>query len=211
MKKSGVTTNASDVIVEETVESLKAEIERLKNLNNNVEVAEEFEEDIEIPLSAPIKIMNLFPGHLNLSKEEFGRGGTFKFTDFGQTKKINYGDLMKILETHSNFVEAGYFVILDKRVIRNHGLESFYEKILTKDKINEILSGTEEGLSLYSVANSKQQETIVQLIVDKLIDNPEAIDLNMIDRLSRIAKVDISSRAKEARNIMHPETISEEE
>jgi hypothetical protein len=209
MKKSSTTTDTLDNL--ESIESLKAEIVRLQALNESEVAVEDFVPDIEIPLNTPIKVMNLFAGHLNLSKEEGGRGGTFKFTDYGQVKKINYSDLMKILEVHSNFVEAGYFVILDKRVIKNHGLESSYEKILTKDKIEQIVSGTEEGLALYSMANPKQQEIIIQLVVDKLVENPEGIDLNMVDKLSRISKIDISSRVKEVRGVLHPETVTDEE
>ena len=43
------------------------------------------------------------------------------------------------------------------------------------------------------------QEIIIQLLIEKVRDNPDSVNLNVIDRISRISKVDIAKKADEAR------------
>lgn len=201
-----------DVSAEEKIAQLQAEIEALKNNQSNqiaTAIDEAYEPDVEIPLSSQIKIMNLFPGRLNLSREEFGRGGTFKFEDFGQIKKLTYNDLLKVMETHQNFLEKGYFMILDKRVVRNHGLGELYSKLLIKDQIDAILSGSPVGVELFSSATKEQQDIIVKLLVEKIVNDPST-DLNMIDKYARISKIDIVAAANFSKEIFSKDNKKEE-
>ena len=157
-------------------------------------------EDIKIQQDEYIPVMSLLPYNLNLTTKEGGQGSVKKFTKFGEVKRIIYKDLVDILEVHPEFMEAGYFYILHPGFIRHHGLNDVYSKILTKDKIEEILlANTEECVTLYSSANSGQQEIIIQLLVDKVRDNPNSLNLNMIDKISRVSKVDIIKRAEDSK------------
>jgi hypothetical protein len=156
-----------------------------------------------------IKIMSLLPYKLNLATREKGQGKIYKFEKFGQIKKIIYSDLVDILEVNRGFLEAGYFIILSPKVVRLNGLDEIHNKILTKEKIEQILAGTDEGLALYSSANERQQKVIVELFVDKLIADPSSLDLNMVDRLSRLSGVNITQKAEESRQLQTP--VKEEE
>ena len=160
------------------------------------------DEGYDVAPDTYIPVMSLLPYPLNLSTREAGRGNVKKFTRFGEVKRIIYSDLVDIMEVHSNFLEAGFFYIMNPLVIRHHGLDEIYSKILTKEKIEQILSttSTEECLSLYKSANSKQQETIVELVIEKLVSEPDSVDLNVVDRLSRESHVKISERASEIRS-----------
>jgi hypothetical protein len=40
------------------------------------------------------------------------------------------------------------------------------------------------------------------MIVEKLRDNPEAIDLNMVDKLSRLSGINITEKAESAREYL---------
>ena len=151
-----------------------------------------------------IKIMSLLPYKLNLATREKGQGKIYKFEKFGQIKKIIYSDLVDILEVNAGFLEAGYFIILSPKVIRLNGLDEIHNKILTKEKIEKILDGTDEGLALYSSANERQQKVIIELFVDKLIADPSSLDLNMVDRLSRLSGVNITQKAEESRQLQIP-------
>lgn len=185
------------------IEMLKAKIAELeKNSKEVVTTHKEEIEDRKIQQDEYISVMSLLPYNLNLSTKEGGQGSTKKFTKFGEVKKILYKDLVEILEVHSNFLEAGYFYILDPTLIRHHGLDDTYSKILTKDKIEEILlANSDECITLYNSSNEKQQEIIVQLLVDKLKDAPGSLNLNMVDRISRISKVDIIKKAEESKEL----------
>jgi hypothetical protein len=156
-----------------------------------------------------IKIMSLLPYKLNLATREKGQGKIYKFEKIFQIKKIIYSDLVDILEVNREFLEAGYFIILSPKVVRLNGLDEIHNKILTKEKIEQILAGTDEGLALYSSANERQQKVIVELFVDKLIADPSSLDLNMVDRLSRLSGVNITQKAEESRQLQTP--VKEEE
>ena len=156
--------------------------------------------DVKIQQDEYIPVMSLIPYNLNLSTKEGGQGSTKKFTKFGEVKRIIYKDLVDILEVHSKFLESGYFYIMNPALIRQHGLDDVYSKILTKEKLDEILStNSEESVSLYNSANEKQQEIIIQLLVEKVKSNPDSVNLNIVDRISRASKIDIAKVAEDAR------------
>lgn len=186
------------------IASLKAQLEKLQSEEQVKEVqAPVIEENYEkTKLDDMIPVMSLLPYTLNLSTKEQGQGSTKKFTRFGEIKQILYKDLIDILDNHANFLEAGFFYILSPAVIKQHGLGDVYSKILTKEKMDELLSlKTEECLSIYSSANDKQKEILIELVIDKVRDNPESINLNLVDRLSRLSKVEIVKRAEDEREI----------
>lgn len=145
-----------------------------------------------------IKVMSLCPHQLNLSTQR-GDKNPFVFNKFGEVKRILYSDLAKIIRNHDNFVRDGSFVILDKRVIRTHGLDDAYEKILTKENFEKILSGNDsDAINLFKNANSSQQEYIVQVYIKKAVDGEE-IDLNLIDRMSRVVGYSINDKIEKTK------------
>jgi hypothetical protein len=175
------------------IEALKAKIAELESESIDKK------EDTKIQLDEYIPVMSLIPFRLNLSTKEMGSGDIKKFTKFGEVKNILYKDLVDIIEVHSNFMEAGYFYILDPRVIRQHGLDETYSKILTKEKIEEILFNTnsEYCVDLYNSANPEQQKIIVQLLVNQLKNETSTVNLYTVDRISRLSKIDITKKAEE--------------
>jgi hypothetical protein len=147
-----------------------------------------------------VSVMSLLPYNLNLSTKQGGQGNVKKFTKFGEVKQIMYKDLVDIMEVNSSFLEAGYFYILNPEIIRQHGLGEVYSRILTKEKIEDVMtSNSEECLTLYNSANDKQKEIIVELLTDKLRDEPEMVNLNVVDKISRASKVNITEKAEDAR------------
>lgn len=184
------------------LEALRARVAELENGG----------EEPKIPLDDLISVMSLIPYTLVLATKPYGQGKLTKFERFGQIKKILYKDLIDILETSLRFLEGGYYIILDKRVVKAHGLEESYQKILTKDKILSILNGSSDDYAeLYTSCNPMQQEIIVSMIVEKLRDAPESMDMNIVDKISRLSKVNISEKVKDARFILKKDSKSEEE
>lgn len=167
---------------------------------------DKIEEEIKVSQTDYIKVMSLLPYQLNLCTREYGQGKVYKFEKMYQVKRIIYSDLIDILEVDARFLNEGAFIILDSRVVRINGLDETYSKILTKEKIEKILEGTDEGIALYSTANKGQQEVIVGLLVNKLIKDPTSLDMNMIDKLSRLSGVKIAERAEDSRQLLAPTT-----
>lgn len=180
---------------------------RLAELENLLRTAsgEKDDDESKIQMDEYISVMSLIPYNLNLCTKEGGQGNVKKFTKFGEVKRILYKDLVDILEVNSNFLEAGYFYILHPSLIRRHGLDDIYSKILTKEKIDEILStSSEESVELYNSANERQQEIIIELLIDKIKADPSSVNLNVIDRLSRVSKVDIMKKVEDLNQIELP-------
>lgn len=199
-----MTAKTKSMSPSETVEISKAEeIEMLRR--KLAELEKEDYSNSKIQQDEYISVMSLIPYTLNLTTQTGGQGSVKKFTKFGEIKKIIYKDLVDIMEAHPNFLEAGYFYILDPRFIRQHGLDETYSRILTKEKIDEILStGSEESVTLYDSANPEQKGIIRDLLVEKIVNDPDSVDLNIVDRISRISKVDLRQRAE---NVIKPEKV----
>jgi hypothetical protein len=143
-----------------------------------------------------IKVMSLLGNRLNLSTKDHG-GITYSFDEFGETQDILYSDLIQINTHHRNFLQAGYYYILDDRVVAFAGKNEIYKHILTKEEIERILNNEFDALSLFQKSNQKQQEVIIKFIIGKIV-NKENIDYNLLDKLSKASGVDIQGRANNA-------------
>jgi len=200
-------STAITVPEEDEITSLRR---RLAELEGNAILDKEEEVLVEekIQQDEYISVMSLIPFPLNLTTREGGQGSVKRFTRFGEIKKILFKDLIDILDAHPNFLEAGYFYILHKGFIRQNGLDEIYSKILTKDKIELILntSNADEAVALYNSATPRQQEIIVQMLIGKVHENSDSVDLNIVDRISRASKKDIAKIAGES---LEEETVAE--
>lgn len=166
----------------------------ISDISNEGSTERKIEQDEYIP------VMSLVPHILNLSTEPNGNGKVKRFESFGQVKRVLYRDLVGIIDSNTKFTEAGYFYILDPDVVRQHGLDDIYANILTKEKMEEILNTNGDNASkLFETANSRQKEIIIELIIGKLLEDPDAVDLNVVDRIARISKVDIMDKVESSR------------
>lgn len=150
------------------------------------------EDDIfpEIPMHKPIKVMSLYTGGLNLKKYEDDET-PFRFNFFGETQPILYGDLVKIISHQRKFFEEGYCVVLDNDVIKVHYLEKFMKKILDKKTIDKILEYDDEKIKdLYNGTTKQLKQTIVDLIVDKIVKK-EYVDRNKVAVISELYGKDL--------------------
>lgn len=162
---------------------------------------EEENPDIIISSDSYIKVMSLTPYLLTLTTEAYGRGKKFDFRNFGDVKKILYHDLVDIMEQHQNFLDEGYFIILDARVVRRHGLDETYKHILTKEKLEQIMSGNQsDAVNLFKACSNAQRDAIATMLIEKKLANQE-VDLNLLDRLSRVIGYNIADRAEEMQQI----------
>jgi len=195
------TTKALSADEKKEVEELKARLAELESSDSEKPGKEQRiqAERSRVLLDDYVPVMSLLPYKLNLSTKEGGQGDVKKFTKFGEVKNILYKDLVDIIEVDRSFMEAGYFYILDPLVIRQHGLDETYSKILTKEKIDEILNNvnTEYCIDLYNSANPEQQRVIVQLLIEKIKTDPSSVNLYTVDRISRLSKIDITNRAED--------------
>jgi len=175
-----------------------------KSTNTNIEfddTEDEFDR-IEIRPDAYIKVVSLYPGWLNLSTKASGKGKAFLFKSFGETKRILYSDLVEILEVYRHFLEKGYFYIMNRNVIRKNGLDDVCKSVLTHQNIEMILMGKNDDniVSLFKSANESQREVITDMLISKMLANEE-VDLNLIDKLTRISGIKIIEKYENSKPI----------
>lgn len=203
-KSQSAGVSSSDGVSNELVAQLFKEIENLKRQLNEkqpVETQEAFNQN-KINQDDYIKVMSLCPYLLNLSTDRNGQGRIYAFYRFGETKRIIYADLVKIVEANRHFLERGYFYILDSRCIKNFGVEDVYENILSKDGIETILEGkSNDVVSLFKSCGASQQELIIDMLIQKMVSDSDSVDLNLIDKISRASGVKIQEKAEAARDL----------
>ena len=179
------------------LESLKTELASLKKQEQDLHEKKDASAGrvLDIRPDDYIKVISLCPYKLNLSTKPRGEGRIFGFSRFGEVKRIRYSDLVEILEVHNKFLEDGFFAIMDEEILRKHGLEESYGKVLTKENIDAIVeSNQSDAVSLFKNANDRQKELIILMFINKVV-NGEEVDLNFLDRVSRVAGYSIHERA----------------
>jgi len=197
------TVNASVASEEKTLTTAQKLAELEKENKKLKERLEGEGDNAGIPLDAYIEVMSLVPFKLNLSTERLGRGRQFSFSRFGEVKRILYNDLASIFENYRSFMEQGYFYILNQKVIRKHGLNDIYEKILTKEMIDNILTfDSKSAVKLYESASDAQREIIdgmlIKIVKDKDVSD---VDFNIISQVSKIGGRDILTIAQEMKEL----------
>lgn len=183
------------------IDELKKQIAMLQSLvlaNNKQESS--FQDDGYIRADRNIQVMSLTPHILNLSTGGNGKGKIFKFTDFGDVKNIIYSDLSDVLLNYNELAEKGAFYIFDKDVVKRHGLESAYEKILDKKGIDSFLEKDyDEIKSIFENLSYNQQSAIVDSIINKII-NDEDISTGKVNLIKELYGQDIYAMADEMKN-----------
>jgi hypothetical protein len=187
-------------LIAKPIRDIKEIKETAKTMEQSVSDDEYDDEEVEISPQKYIKVISLTPGQLNLSTLPGGKGKSITFDSFGQQKRIMYSTLVDMMDASPGFLERGNYYIADKKLIRKHGLNDVYDKLLTKEMIENILSKSmsdEDTAILYKSASKTQQGTIIDLIVRKLMDGTPDIDLNMVANISKISGIDIMKRIED--------------
>jgi hypothetical protein len=182
-------------------ETLVDKVARLEAENAKLKIKEELGSDDEmIRLDSYVEVMSLFNGRLSLSTEPLGKGRRFSFSRFGETKRILYNDLASVMENYRRFMEEGVFYILNEKIVRKHGLNDIYEKILDKSKIEKIIAcDPKTAVKFYEQAPESQREVVNGLLIKELKEgNP---DLNVVNKISAIAERDLVKIAKESKEL----------
>ena len=179
--------------LEKELARMKKMVQKLKT-EKQTPIAEnnKAEEDIlpEIPMNKPIKVMSLYTGGLNLKRYEDDKT-PIRFNMYGETQPILYMDLLKIISHQRKFFEEGYCIVLDKNVIKAHYLEKHMSKILDKKTIDNLLDYDDEKIKdLFNGTTKQIKETIVDLIVDKIIKK-EYVDRNKVALISELYGKDL--------------------
>lgn len=185
---------------------LKKELEKENNLlwNKIKELEEQLkqsistkEEPIEIiPMHKIIHVQSLYNGVLNLKTTSNADGPIFKFNFFGDKQPIFYSELVKCLSLQNRFFKDGFVIILDESVVKAHYLVEFYKDLLNAEQIENFIHIEEEQMNnIYPKLTTQQKITVLERIAINLNNNPNKIDRNKLDIITKISKVNINDLA----------------
>lgn len=162
----------------------------------------------KISLDELIRVVSLIDYPLNLLPQSNGRA-KYRFEKFGETKQVIYQDILVIIEQYRSFMETGYFMILDERVVGRHGLHEIQSKVLPREKIDRILQGAVDAVDIFKSSSEDQKRNIIGMITRKLSADSKSVDLNIVDEISRVSKVNILQNAEESRKLFSKEEVEE--
>lgn len=83
-----------------------------------------------------VVVMNGLNGALVHRSESTGR--VWRFTEFGQTEKIPYGELLSIRNQSSKVFNEGWMIILNRQIQEEFGLTELYKNIITPQTIDSV-------------------------------------------------------------------------
>ena len=186
------------------MDELRAQLAALQKQFASISTQQDFTATLdsteELRADSYITVISLYPARLTLSTKPGGKGDLFNFQSFGEQKSMLYGDLVSIMESHSegtDFLREGYYYIADERVIRRHGLNEIYKRILSKEKIEQILSlKGSDVVPLFQSACKPQQLIICDMLVDMIARGKE-VDKNLISAISQSADIDVLKKSEE--------------
>ena len=180
----------------EMFEQLKAHNDAV-DVNYNTESINDYNEIPEEPSpNKMIRVLSMFRGSLNLSEDDSG-AGKVKFSKYGEIKTILYSSLINIVNHNRTFAEKGMFYILDKSAVYYLGLKDCYNKLKTKDVLDEICKYDDVDIEkIISDTEKSQIDTMVKNLADRLYAG-EKLDLNKIALISKKSGFDIMNRVKE--------------
>ncbi|MCK9544825.1 MAG: hypothetical protein M0R03_22660 [Novosphingobium sp.] len=179
--------------LKEQINKQAAQINKpIEVIKDVVEFTLEDEEIVDIPLNRNIKIISLYNGGLTLFTQDHGQGKKFRFEKFGDIRTIQYTDLEACIAVQYKFFEQGYVMILNKDVVKVHGLEETYNKLLTKKQIEEILTYDDQTVEiLFKNTTDHIRRVIVDMIVENMLNN-KYVDMNKVQIINKYYTRDIN-------------------
>jgi len=209
VKKAENMTKAELVKLQSDLEKEKREMEqRIAELEKAAQSPQEvpvvtvestIDEEFSMRPDAYIKVISLCPHPLNLKTANFG-GKRFRFRQLGDEKRIMYSDLVDILETQPTFAESGVFYIANEKVVRRHGLDDFYDKIITKDEINDVMTGSsDKAFLIFKSANEKQKLYLSEMLIKKIVAGEE-VDMNFVYMAGQELGIDLALEAEDSKD-----------
>lgn len=147
------------------------------------------QQDADRNLTRSVKVTCMIGNEYWLSTEPNGRGKTYKFNGYGDTKPIKYLDMINIIEVYGNQFEKGMAIMSSKKDYEDLQIEYAYDNILTKEKMDKVLSlSDDEDVDIVLNLEDEMQEKVLMMIADNVV-NGYSYDYNKINKLQKNTKL----------------------
>lgn len=148
-----------------------------------------------------IKCINLMNNPLNVSTEPNGMGRVFSFNKYGETRLIKFDELADIVSSYPNTVEKGLLFIANKEAVEELGLSEEYEKMYTKDIIDELVYLRRENDADLFIGMVKELQESTSVKIAELLNQNETMDFNYLRKIKDETGIDIEQIAKDLKEI----------
>lgn len=184
-----------------SVEDLEKELEEMKSLMIRLSGMGTSDNNPE----RDVLVVSLTNNVLAVSTEGYGQGVVYKFNKFGEEQIIPANDLKMIIRNNKSFIVGGRLYICDEEIVRKNQLTKVYEKILNKEKLEELLVETKTTFAkIFKNMTRIQQETISEMLMQKIMDDKN-VDFNLIDIVDKTLNIDLQMKAKQAKELFESE------
>lgn len=144
-------------------------------------------------------VVSLVRGALNLATEGEGAGFIYKFEQFGEELPIKYSDLKLIVQNNKKMLNKGRFYIYDKEFISQQRLEQAFNKIFSKEEMENLYSASKkEFAQLFDKMVPTQQGMFTALLIDSIRDGKD-IDANIVQIVSEKIGKNVYDLVKESK------------
>nr|DAF83931.1 MAG TPA: hypothetical protein [Caudoviricetes sp.] len=145
-----------------------------------------------------IRLQSLTKGELCLN---VNGSVAINFEKYGDIKPVLYSELVNIVNNNRSFAENGAFYIMDDSAVFYLGLARFYDHVMSWDDIENIESFDDDVLRQMLPKVSDFQKGVLAVALATKIFNDEPVDMNKVDVVSKVCKIDIVGEAREMREI----------
>lgn len=198
-------------LLEEKESVLENQVEEIKNLEagqkessgvavkGETGISEKYNtEAFSIRPDEYVEIISLCPTDLYLSRGMHD-DNPLKFEKLGESKHVLYSELVSFINNHPRFTREGIFYIVDKRIVKRHGLVDFYDDVLTREEISIVMNAdSKTAIKLFEMTNKNQQEYLSDMFIGKIVAG-EDVDMNMVFQMGKILGTDIAKEAEDAK------------
>lgn len=144
-----------------------------------------------------VKVVNLMHNPLNLSTQPYGNGRAYTFEKYGDVRLIKFDDLVDCVASYPNTFEKGLVYICDNNVVEALELSEEYERICTKEMLDEVIKLEDEtAVELFVGCAKILQESMADEIA-KNINNGVKYDRNYLARIAEESQIDIEQMAED--------------
>ena len=194
-----VTEKKDDTQLTELLAKMEEMAKMIENVNKE---NKELKEQIKAPtpvmmmsneknLPKKVKVMSLLPCMMNLIPRN---GRPYAFEGIGDVKIINLNDIQDIL-SDSKFreqAEKGYFVILNKELVEDEGLDDFTDANMTKQDVEDIISlKAKDVVEKISSFDENKRRMLCVTIAQNIANNDLTYDRNITYAIMRNTGIDI--------------------
>ena len=177
--------NEKNAIMEKQLEQMQKMMAEMQEKMANMAMPQQIivQQEANKDATRMVKVTCMVGNTYWLSTEPYGKGKTYRFEGYGDSKNIKFTDMISILETYGTQFEQGMAILGSKKDYEDLQLDYCYNDIFTKEQMDNIVNlVTDDDVNIILNMQDEMQENVLYMIADKVVDKFN-YDYNKIKKL----------------------------